>query len=142
MEKIENGKTYFEDLELNFTAAANLKHPEVTLVSQGDFWAYLHGVKSTMNSWKQILKSTLYIAVVITYTIIQDWSVMAFFLILYFLPKLFLNGYQIYHITSANLLKEKGGGRCYCAVSGCKLRIILQSFCIHCKLTLPTCNKK
>ena len=37
MEKIENGKTYFEDLELNFTAAANLKHPEVTLVSQGAF---------------------------------------------------------------------------------------------------------
>ena len=52
-----------------------------------------------MNSEKQILKSTLYIAVVITYTIIQDWSVMAFFLILYFLPKLFLNGYQIYHIS-------------------------------------------
>ena len=94
---IENGKTYLEDLELNPTAATNLKHPRATLVSQGAFWAYLHGVKSTMNSEKQILKSTLYIAVVITYTIIQDWSVMAFFLILYFLPKLFLNGYQIYH---------------------------------------------
>ena len=37
MEKIENGKTYLEDLELILTAAAKMKHPRATLVSQGAF---------------------------------------------------------------------------------------------------------
>ena len=37
MEKIENGKTYLEDLELILTAAAKMKHPRATLVAQGAF---------------------------------------------------------------------------------------------------------
>ena len=53
MEKIENGKTYLEDLELILTAAAKMKHPRATLVSQGAFWAYLHIVKSTMDFGKE-----------------------------------------------------------------------------------------
>ena len=37
MEKIENGKTYFEDLELILYRCRQLKHPRATLVSQGAF---------------------------------------------------------------------------------------------------------
>ena len=76
--KIENGKTYLEDLELILYRCRHLKHPKVTLASQGAFRTYLHGVKSTMNSGNKILKSTLYIAVVNTYTIIQDWPCYGF----------------------------------------------------------------
>ena len=70
--KIENCQIYFEDLELILYRCRQLKHPKVTLVHQGAVRTYLHGVKSTMNSVGTILKFTLYIAVVNTYTIIQD----------------------------------------------------------------------
>ena len=76
--KIENGKTYFGDLELILYRCRQLKHPEVTLVYQGAFRVCLHGDKSTIDSGKRILKFTLYIAVVNTYTTIQDWSCYGF----------------------------------------------------------------
>ena len=40
--KIENGKTYLEDLELILYRCRHLKHPEATLVSQGALRACSH----------------------------------------------------------------------------------------------------
>ena len=57
--KIENGKTYFEDLELILYRCRHLKHPRATLVTQGAFWVCLHNDKSTINPDKQFLKNPL-----------------------------------------------------------------------------------